>query len=281
MTLRRTAAATQTGRKHPHFKAEKLTLDETSPIFPRPALVTIQHNIRRNKSRLGFVPDDTAEDQDGVSVGSKRKRALAGIENNAAAGPSTQQRHTKRLKRSSSPVPSDSESDNQEMETEHDSSIDEEHSLDYLLYWAPRSQLEKLKKDQLIQLYKEARISRQDSDIEHLTRRVLASAIFTARNRSKKGGVGKRAPDGHGRHHPRPVAHAPFTPDSDDYLSVAKGRNALRRNQTMETSGSPIKPLPLGRSFSLNTLAKNNKRQKYVFVNPLSSNLTLFADDLK
>ena len=152
------------------------------------------------------------------------------------------------------------------METEHGSDIDQEHSSDYLLHWAPRSQLEKLKKDHLIQLHIEARISRQESDIEHLTRRHLAAAIFTARNRSKKGGVGKRAPDGHGRHYPRPVAvaHAPFTPDSDDYLSVAKGRNGLRRNQTMDTSGSPMKPLPLGRSFSLNTLAKNLKRQKYV-----------------
>lgn len=265
MTLRRTTAG-QTGRKHHRFRAEKLSSDTSTPL-QRPALVTIQHNIRRNKSRLGFVPDDD-QDKDAVSVGTKRKRALAGIEN-AMAGPS-QPRTAKRFKPSSSPIQSDSDSDKEAaMETEHGSEIDEEPSSDYLIHLAPRSHLEKLKKPQLISLYEQAGLSRQNPDYDNLTRKALANAIFNGRSRTKRG-VLKRAPDGH-RRHPRPVAfaHAPFTPDSDDYLSVAKGghggRNGLRRSQT-EMDTFPAKTnAPLGRSFSLNILTKNNKRrEKYV-----------------
>jgi len=262
MTLRRTTAG-QTRHKHLHLQAEKLISDSSASTL-RPALVTIQHNIRRNRSRLGFVPDDS-QDEGPISVGTKRKRALAGNEN-ALAGPS-QPRTAKRFKPSSSPVQSDSNSDEEAaMETEHGSEIDEEQTSEYFLHWAPRSQLEKLKKSQLISLYKEAGLARQNADLDHLTRRALASALFASRSRTRRG-VSKRGPDGPHRH-PRPVAmaHAPFTPDSDDYLSTTRGvtggRNGLRRSQT-ETASSPAKPnAPLGRSFSLNTLTKNNKRRE-------------------
>ena len=264
MTLRR-ATVTQAVRKSQSVKKAESEEDNVSTSRQRPALVTISQNTRRNKSRLGFVPDGD-EDEEGVIVGTKRKRPAL-LTENALAGTS-QPRSAKRLKRSASPVDSGDDDDEEEraMDTEND---EEEYSEQFYLYTATRSQLLKLKKHHLLALYREADIARPVTDPEALTRPALVNAIIHARSHPRRGAA-NRAPKpriGHGQ--------APYTPDSDDYRGKALRAAAVRRHLTEPDFNSQVST-PLGRSFSLNTLTKNTRREKYVY--PHSYCVTTHAD---
>jgi hypothetical protein len=257
MTLRR-GTVTQAVRTSTTTKRADISEESLSAIRQRPALVTISQNTRRNKSRLGFVPDGDHDEEDVVVVGTKRKRPPL-VTENALAG-SSQPRSAKRLKRS---VDSSDDDDNDEeegaMDTEND---EEEYSEHFYLYTATRSQLLKLKKHHLLVLYREADIARPVTDPEALTRPALVSAIIHARSHPRRGAA-NRAPKprlGHGQ--------APYTPDSDDYRGKALRAAAVRRHVTESDLDIHVST-PLGRSFSLNTLAKNIRREKYVSCPPL------------
>lgn len=251
MTLRRTTSANPARHSKPSVPlGNQKVVEDSHSLNQRPALVTIQQNIRRTKSRLGLSL--AADEDEETPTGSKRKRPQVGNEN-VVAGPS-QARSLKRFKPSSSPTQSDS--DEEAMETEHDENNDEEQPSEFYLSQAPRSQLVRLKKDYLVMLYAEANIPRPVADATHLTRSEIADALIIARTRPKRG-VLKRAPTQRSR---RP----PYTPDSDDN-QIAKGlaaaRNNLRRNVTgLEVTTTKV-PVPLGRSFSLNNLVKNMPRR--------------------
>lgn len=257
MTLRRTTSANPARHSNSSVPlGNQKVVQDSHSLNQRPALVTIQQNIRRTKSRLGLSLA-TDEDEE-IPVGSKRKRPQVGNEN-AVAGPS-QARSVKRFKPSSSPTQSDEEEE--AMETEHDENNDEEQSSEFYLSQAPRSQLLRLRKDHLVKLYAEANITRPVPDAAQLTRSELAEALIVARSRAKRG-VLKRAPTQRPRHG-RP-GQAPFTPDSDDN-QLAKGftftRGNLRRNATGLEVNTTKAPAPLGRSFSLSTLMKNLPRRE-------------------
>jgi hypothetical protein len=256
MTLRR-ATVTQAARTSQTTKRASSEEDNVSASRQRPALVTISQNTRRNKSRLGFVPDGD-HDEDGAVVGTKRKRPPL-VTENALAGTS-QPRSAKRLKRSASPVDSGDEDDDDNdrekaMDTEND---DEEYSEQFYLQTATRSQLLKLKKHHLVALYREADIARPVPDPEALTRPALVNAIIHARSHPRRGAA-NRAPKpriGHGQ--------PPYTPDSDDYRGKALRAAAVRRHATEPDFNHQVST-HLGRAFSLNTLAKNMRREKYVY----------------
>lgn len=249
MTLRR-ATVNPPARKLQTTKTAGREDEDESSSRPRPALVTISQNTRRNKSRLGFVPDGDHNDDD-VVVGTKRKRPPLATEN-ALAGTS-QPRSAKRFKRSASPIESPDDDEERAMDTEND---DEEHSEQFYLQVATRSQLLKLRKDHLVALYREANIARPVSDANALTRDSLAEYIIRARSNPRRGAA-KRAPK------PRIQGQAPYTPDSDDYRGKTL-RGTVRRHAT-EPDIHYDPPTTLGRSFSLNTLNKNNpRRDKYV-----------------
>jgi hypothetical protein len=258
MTLRRTTSTNPARHTKPSVPLgnQKVVL-EPPPLNQRPALVTIQQNIRRTKSRLGLSL--AADEDEETPTGSKRKRPQVGNEN-VVAGPS-QARSLKRFKPSASPTLSDS--DEEAMETEHDENNDEELSSEFYLSQAPRSQLQRLRKDHLVNLYAEANISRPVADPAQLTRSELADALIVARSRAKRGVLKReRVPTQRSRHG-RP-GQAPYTPESDDNqisrgLAIARGN--LRRHATgLEVPTHKI-PLPLGRSFSLNNLVKNMPRR--------------------
>jgi hypothetical protein len=263
MTLRRTTGP-QPARNHQQssiYPEEKPTQRFPS-LNQRPALVTIQQNIRRNKSRLAFAPD-VGEDEDDAHAGAKRKRNQVNNEN--ANSGTSQPRSAKRFKPSASPSSSESETE-EAMETGNDIDQDEELSTEFYLYQAPRSQLLKLKKDLLVMLYREADIPRSVPDAEQLTRSAIVSALISARSRPRRG-ASNRAPNGNAGRSRRPAGGAPFTPDSDDYNTHGRllpARN-LRRTAT-DTEATHKSRHLLGRSFSLNAANKGNRRDRYVLI---------------
>ncbi|KAG8760808.1 hypothetical protein FRC14_001836 [Serendipita sp. 396] len=278
MTLRRATQA-QPAHNPPLARASRAKKLEnlSSSHNQRPALVTIQQNIRRNKSRQGFVPDDAVPELK-VSAGTKRKRANIGNEN-ALVGPS-HPRSAKRLKRSPSPAQSSTNGDDEVMDSEDGSETDEEDEAEYYLLEAPRSELLKLRKEELTALYKEANIARPVSDVDQLTRQLIANAIISARTNRPRRGVSKRALNGLGQRQRRSptMARAPVTPDSDDYrmrgLGSGSNRTPMRRAVTdVEAHGKTL--LPLARSFSLNAFRKQNtRREKQQKINSSSSTMS-------
>lgn len=221
--------------------------EQNIPINSRPALVTIQHNIRRQKSRLGLLPEESSDDE--VAVGSKRKRNIPANENGMAPNPATSHmRSAKRFKVSNSPVQSDAEP----MDTDEEDDEDSQQSIDYYLFEASQATLARRKKDHLVELYNEAHPpTRSGADPDQLTRQELISAILVARKRPRRPTT-KRT----GSRLPRRVA--PYTPDSDDYQGKSHPtRGGLRRNATETGTHAPQISIPLGRSFSLNTLDKH------------------------
>ncbi|KIP08866.1 hypothetical protein PHLGIDRAFT_357502 [Phlebiopsis gigantea 11061_1 CR5-6] len=174
------AAFSQTSRSHGSVASS------SPPDSPRAVLVPLHFNLRRLPSRSFLDSKDSMHDA--VPTGSKRKRAVSGSENALANNRSRSGNMVKRRRASNSSDEDEDAASSMDVDghtrwelTDSDASDDEDvdSSDGYLINEAPRRQLLRLRKDELVRLYAAAGLT---EEAELLTKPEIVDCIIASRD---------------------------------------------------------------------------------------------------
>ncbi|KAI0332549.1 hypothetical protein GY45DRAFT_1320746 [Cubamyces sp. BRFM 1775] len=231
----------------------------SSPPSSRPVLVPLHFNLRRLPSRILSDHKDEMRDAGNgydVSIGMKRKRVVSGSENASQARGA---RSASRAKRRKAMSDSSEEEHASGMDVDEQGSWDQSDNSDddgaldssdsYLINEAPSRRLLRLRKDELVRLYRAAGLT---EDAELLTKPEIVDCIIAARD-----DVADLPPSSPG------LGDSGSSDYSSDGGNVAGGeetdfghrfKNGLRRRATLHDLGRPARKHMQDRCLSLSHL---------------------------